>query len=83
MKPIAVASFHEHVQEMHVDSDKGFEMEYKSVPMQTETSFDIGRNEGNKTKNRWANIFPCVFSNIPPKLFLVSLLLVSLTVILL
>ena len=29
MKPIAVASFHEHVQQMHVDSDKGFETEYK------------------------------------------------------
>ena len=29
MKPIAVASFHEHVQKMHVDSDKGFESEYK------------------------------------------------------
>ena len=29
MKPIAVASFHEHVQRMHVDSDKGFESEYK------------------------------------------------------
>ncbi|XP_019860105.1 PREDICTED: netrin receptor DCC-like, partial [Amphimedon queenslandica] len=64
MKPIAVASFHEHVQEMHVDSDKGFEMEYKSVPMQTETSFDIGRNEGNKTKNRFANIFPYDFSRV-------------------
>ena len=29
MKPIAKQSFHEHVQQLHQEADKGFESEYK------------------------------------------------------
>jgi hypothetical protein len=64
MKPIAIASFHEHVQQMHVDSDRGFEIEYKSVPVETESLCGIGRSEANKQRNRFANIFPYDFSRV-------------------
>ncbi|KAL5486438.1 hypothetical protein EMCRGX_G018913 [Ephydatia muelleri] len=57
-RPISITSFRDHVQTMHMERNKGFEQEYKSLKQQSEGSRDIAKMPCNASKNRFANIYP-------------------------
>jgi protein tyrosine phosphatase len=57
-KPIHKDKFHGHVMGLTEGEGKGFDEEFKSIPMSTGTPHTVGSLAENKQKNRFLNIFP-------------------------
>ena len=58
-RPIPLSEFGAHVQRMHNDREKKFELEFDSLVKHPQSSVDIAQIPVNRDRNRFGNIFPC------------------------